>query len=60
MWEKIAPSYTSSDLGGSLIRATSYTSKSRDHEDVRVQKKASKGRPKTPSKSCSVVTNPQV
>jgi hypothetical protein len=34
--------------------------KSRDHEIVRAQKKVSKGRPKTPSKSCSVVTDPQV
>ena len=33
---------------------------SRDHEIVRAQKKASKGCPKTPPKSCSVVTDPQV
>ena len=34
--------------------------KSRDHEIVRAQKKVSKGRPKTPPKSSSVVTDPQV
>ena len=34
--------------------------KSRDHEIVRAQKKVSKGRPNTPSKSCSVVMDPQV
>ena len=34
--------------------------KSRDHEIVRAQKKASKGRPKTPPKSWSVVMDPQV
>ena len=34
--------------------------KSRDREIVRAQKKVSKGRPKTPPKSCSVVTDPQV
>ena len=34
--------------------------KSRDHEIVRAQKKVSKGLPKTLSKSCSVVTDPQV
>ena len=34
--------------------------KSRDHEIVRAQKKVSKGRPKIPPKSCSVVTDPQV
>ena len=34
--------------------------KSRDREIVRAQLKASKGRPKTPPKSCSVVTYPQV
>ena len=34
--------------------------KSRDHDIVRAQKKVSKGRPKAPSKSCSVVTDPQV
>ena len=35
--------------------------KSRDHEIVRAPKQVSKGRrPKTPSKSCSVVTDPQV
>ena len=34
--------------------------KSRDHEIVRAQKKVSKGRPKTPSKLCSVVTDPLV
>ena len=34
--------------------------KSRDHEIVRAQKKVSKGRPNTPPKSCSVVTDPQV
>jgi hypothetical protein len=35
--------------------------KSRDHEIVRAQKKVTKGRPKTPPKSCSVksyVTGP--
>ena len=35
-------------------------SKSRDHEIVRAQKKVSKGCPKTPPKSCSVVIDPQV
>ena len=34
--------------------------KIRDHEIVRAQKEVSKGSPKTPSKSCSVVTDPQV
>ena len=34
--------------------------KSRDHEVMRAQKKVSKGRPNTPPKSCSVVTDPQV
>jgi hypothetical protein len=34
--------------------------KSRDHEIVRAQKKVSKGRPKTPPKSYSVVRDPQV
>ena len=34
--------------------------KSRDYEIVRAEKKVSKGRPNTPPKSCSVVTNPQV
>ena len=34
--------------------------KSRDHVIVRAQKKVSKGHPNTPSKSCSVVTDPQV
>jgi hypothetical protein len=34
--------------------------KCRDHEIVRAQKKVSEGRPNTPPKSCSVVTNPQV
>ena len=34
--------------------------KSRDHEFVRAQKKVTKGRPKTPPKSCSVVTDPEV
>ena len=33
---------------------------SRDHEIVRAQKKVSKGRANTPSKSCNVVTDPQV
>ena len=34
--------------------------KSRDHEIVRAQKEVSKGRPNTPPRSCSVVTDPQV
>jgi hypothetical protein len=34
--------------------------KSRDHKIVRAQNKVSKGRPKTPPQSCSVVTDPQV
>ena len=34
--------------------------KSRDHGIVRARKKVSKRRPKTPPKSCSVVTGPQV
>ena len=34
--------------------------KSRDHEIVRAQEKVSKGRPKTPPKSCSAVMDPQV
>ena len=33
--------------------------KSRDREIVRAQKKVFKGRPNTPPKSCSVVTDPQ-
>ena len=32
---------------------------SRDHRIVRAQEKVSKGRPKTPPKSCSVDTDPQ-
>ena len=32
---------------------------SRDHEIVRAQKKVSQGRPKTPPKSRSAVTDPQ-
>ena len=47
-----------------LIRATSHMGqKSHDHEIVRAQKKVSKCRRNTvntPSKSCSVVTDPQV
>ena len=43
------------DLGPLHTRA-----KSRDHEIVRAQKKVFKGRPNTPSKSCGVVTDPQV
>ena len=31
-----------------------------DHEIVRAQKKVPKGRPNTPPKLCSVVTDPQV
>ena len=42
-------------LGSLYTRA-----KSRDHEIVRAQKKLSKGCPKTPPKSRSVVTDPQV
>ena len=34
--------------------------RSRDQEIVRAQKKVSEGRPKSPPKSCSVVTDPQV
>ena len=34
--------------------------KSHDHESVRAQKKVSKGRPKTPPKSCNVVMDLQV
>ena len=34
--------------------------KSHGHEIVRAQKKVSKGRPNTPPKSCSVVTDPHV
>jgi hypothetical protein len=34
--------------------------KSHDHKIVRAQKKVSKGRRKTPPKSCSVVTDPQM
>ena len=34
--------------------------KSHDHDITRAQKKVSKGRPNTPPKSCSVVTDPQV
>jgi len=45
----------------SLILGPLHTrAKSRDHEIVRAQKKVSKGRPNTPPKSCSVVTDPQV
>ena len=40
------------------IMATSHTS--RDCGIVRAQKKVSRGPPNTPSKSCSVVTDPQV
>jgi hypothetical protein len=45
---------------GQQLRATSPRAKSRDHEIVRAQKKVSKGRPKTPPKSCNVVAEPQV
>ena len=34
--------------------------KSHDREIVRAQKKVCEGRPNTPPKSCSVVTDPQV
>jgi hypothetical protein len=34
--------------------------KSRDHVIVRAQKRVSKGRPKTPLKTCIVVMDPQV
>ena len=44
-----------STLGPLHARANSH-----DHEIVRAQKKVSKGRPKTPLKSCSLVTDPQV
>ena len=33
---------------------------SRDHETVQAQKKASRGHPETPPKSCSVVMDPHV
>ena len=42
-----------SELGQLHTRA-----KSQDHEIVRAPKKVSKGRPNTPPKSCSVVTDP--
>ena len=45
---------------GRGIRATSHTSQGGDHNIVRAQKKVSKGRPNTPPKSCSAVTDPQV
>ena len=41
------------------MRATSHMSKSHDHGIVRAQKKVFKGRLKTLSKSCSVVTDLQ-
>ena len=48
-------------LVADLVRGPLHTqAKSRDHEIVRAQKKVFKGRPKTPPKSCGVVTNPQV
>ena len=34
--------------------------KSRDHEIVRAKNKVSKGRPKTPPKSCNVAMDPQM
>jgi hypothetical protein len=34
--------------------------KSRDHDIVRAQKKVSEGHPKTPPKSCNMVTDLQV
>jgi hypothetical protein len=43
-----------------LLGSLHTRAKSRDHEVVRAQKKVSKGRPKTPPKSCSVVMDPQV
>ena len=42
------------------IRATSQMSLSHDHELGRAQRIVSEGCPKTPPKSCSVVTGPQV
>jgi hypothetical protein len=50
----VFPSPTGYMLGPLHTRA-----KSRDHDIVRAQKKVSKGRPNTPPKSCSVVTDPQ-
>ena len=52
-------------LGSSMwaLRPLHTRAKSRDHEIVRAlvrAQKMSKGRPKTPPKSCSVVTDPQV
>ena len=46
--------------GGGLLGPLHTRAKSRDHEIVRAQKKVSKGRPNTPPKSCSVVTDPPV
>jgi hypothetical protein len=37
-----------------------HKTESRNHEIVRAQKKVFKGRPNTPPKSCSVVTDNQV
>ena len=51
----LEPTKTYLNLGPLHTRA-----KSHDHEIVRAQKKVSKGRPNTPPKSCSVVTDPQV
>jgi hypothetical protein len=45
---------------GPDLRATSHTSQEPCHEIARAQKKVCKGRPKTPPKSCSVVTDPRV
>ena len=43
-----------------ILRELHTRAKSHDHEIVTAQKKVSKGRPKTPPKSCSVVTDPQI
>ena len=38
------------------LRPLHTRAESRDHETVRAQKNVSKGRPKTPPRSCSLVT----
>ena len=47
-------------LGNTDLEPLHTRAKSRDHEFVRAQKKVSKGRPNTPPKSSSVVTDPLV
>ena len=47
-------------ISSSVLESLPTPAQSCDHVIVRNQKTMSKGRPKTPLKSCSVVTDPRV